>query len=373
MTPTGAPAQLRYYIPLAAIPGRRPTDGTEPYLRPEVGFNPNWFHAHCGIDFSRRWHEDPAYRLDAIRVMAAEIRRRFPGHALGGVEADRDPSDLLTGIYGAAVMGGIFGLPIRFFPNAWPANRGEPLADEAVGRLEPPDLDRNEFFQGLLDQVDRVTALTGTAAGYLNWQGVLNTSYRLRGEAIFTDLIEDPPRAQHIFEVVTATMIEAVQRFYARQRRHGFAVRFLSIANCMLNMISPAQYRQHLLRHDLRLREAFDVFGIHNCAWSIDPHTDAYAAIPRLAYIDMGLASDLRRARRLFPEARRNLLYTPMDVKAKPWGAIQADLDRIARELGPCDLGLPDLEADVPDERIRAILGYCQELSARYAAGTSLA
>jgi hypothetical protein len=44
------PLQLRYYIPLAAIPGRRPADGTEPYLRPEVGFNPNWFHVHCGID-----------------------------------------------------------------------------------------------------------------------------------------------------------------------------------------------------------------------------------------------------------------------------------------------------------------------------------
>jgi hypothetical protein len=27
---------------------------------------------------------------------------------------------------------------------------------------------------------------------------------------------------------------------------------------------------------------------------------------------------------------------------------------------------LPDIEVDVPDERIRAVLEYCQELSGRY-------
>jgi hypothetical protein len=133
----------------------------------------------------------------------------------------------------------------------------------------------------------------------------------------------------------------------------------------MLNMISPAQYREHLLRYDLELRAAFDVFGIHNCAWSIDSHMNAYAGIRDLAYIDMGLESDLRRARRLFPNTRRNLLYTPMDLKNKPWAEVRADLDRIAAELGPCDLGLPDIEADIPDERVLAVLEHCRKLSDR--------
>jgi len=91
MSQTLRAPQLRYYIPLAAIPGRRPTDGTEPYLRPEVGFNPNWFHVRCGVDFSERWHEDPAYRLETLRIMAAEIRRRFPDHPIGGVTEGQEP------------------------------------------------------------------------------------------------------------------------------------------------------------------------------------------------------------------------------------------------------------------------------------------
>jgi hypothetical protein len=361
------PSQLRYYIPLAAIPGRCPVDGTEPYLRPEVGFNPNWFHIHCGIDFSEQWHEDPAARLAALRVMAAEVRRRFPGHPIGGMTADTDPRDIVTGAYGAAAMGKLLGLSIRYFPNAWPANVGSSLPDDAVAHLAPPDLSSNMFFQGILRQVDRAAELTGSAEGYLHWQGVLNTAYRLRGEAVFTDLIENPPRAHRVFDVVTATMIEGARTLIAHQGRHGIEVRFLSTANCMLNMISPAQYREHLLPYDLRLRDAFERFGIHNCAWSIDPHMDAYAGIRDLAYIDMGIESDLLRARQLFPNARRNLLYTPMDLKNKPWREIAADLDRIAAELGPCDLGLPDIEADVPDARVLAALDYCRELSDRYA------
>jgi hypothetical protein len=364
--PATAPQQLLYYIPLAAIPGRRPADGTEPYLRPEVGFNPNWFHVRCGIDFSERWHEDPGYRLETQTAMASEIHRRFPGHPIGGIQGDRGPRDILTGAFGAAAMGRLLGLSIRYFPNAWPANVGPHLPDEAVARLEPPDLANNTFFRGVLRQVDRAVELTGSAEGYLHWQGVLNTAYRLRGESIFTDLIEDRERAHRVFEAVTTTMIEGARTLYAHQRRRGFEVRFLSTANCMLNMISPAQYREHLVPYDVRLRDAFEVFGIHNCAWSIDPHMEAYAGIRDLAYIDMGIESDLRRARRLFPGARRNLLYTPMDLKNKTWLDIRADLDRVAEELGPCDLGLPDIEVDVPDERIRAVLEYCQELSGRY-------
>ncbi|MBS1117718.1 MAG: Uroporphyrinogen decarboxylase [candidate division NC10 bacterium] len=369
--PAAAPQQLLYYIPLSAIPGRRPADGTEPYLRPEVGFNPNWFHVRCGTDFSERWHEDPDYRWETLRVMTAEVRQRFPGHPIGGASETQPPRDLLTGIFGAAAMGKLLGLSIRYFPNAWPANVGAHLTDDAVVRFEPPELEANPFFQGILRQVDRAAELTGSAEGYLHWQGVLNTAYRLRGETIFTDLIEEPARAHRVFEIVTTTMIAGARALYAHQRRRGFEVRFLSVANCMLNMIGPAQYREHLLQYDLRLRDAFDVFGIHNCAWSIDPHMDTYAGIRDLAYIDMGLESDLRRARRLFPRARRNLLYTPMDLKNKPWSDIRADLDRIAADLGPCDLGLPDIEADIPDERVLTVLEHCRELSNRYGRHTA--
>ena len=57
--------QLRYYIALSSPPTRCDADGTEPFMRPEVGFTPRWFHEFCGIDFSETWHEDTDYRLKA--------------------------------------------------------------------------------------------------------------------------------------------------------------------------------------------------------------------------------------------------------------------------------------------------------------------
>ncbi len=36
--------------------------------------------------------------------------------------------------------------------------------------------------------------------------------------------------------------------------------------------------------------------------------------------------------------------------------------------LAPCDVGLPDIEYDVPDDRIMFALDLCEELSEKYGA-----
>ncbi len=80
----------------------------------------------------------------------------------------------------------------------------------------------------------------------------------------------------------------------------------------------------------------------------------------------MGLRSDLARIKRMFPAARRTLLYTPMDLANKTEAEIRRDFQRIARELGPCDVGLPDLEQDIPDDRVRFAMDLCAQLSREY-------
>ena len=75
------------------------------------------------------------------------------------------------------------------------------------------------------------------------------------------------------------------------------------------------------------------------------------------------VACSLGTAKRLFPEARRAIMYTPMDVANKPLAAIEADLERIARQFAPCDLVLADIEAGTPDRRVCEVLQLCQRLS----------
>ena len=358
--------QLRYYIAFGAPPTREQAEGTEPFMRPEVGFTQRWYHHYCGLDFGERWHADPDLRMKGWERMRGEIRRRFPGRNIGGSEGD-DPPDLLTGTYGGCVVSSVYGQEIRYWPDNWPASApGQELSDEEADELKPPEMEHNAVFSGILKQMDRIERLTGTIRGFLNWQGVLNSAFRLRGDAIFMDMIETPERASRIFECVANTMIEGYQLVHARQRGAGTDYRFGTTANCVVNMVSPQHYERLLLPFDLRLRSAFLNFGIHNCAWRVDPYLPGYSRVPNLGYLDMGLESDLTEVKRLFPKSRRNLIYTSMDMMNKADGQIRDDFERIARDLGPCDLGLPNVELGVSDERILFAMDLCEELSDRY-------
>jgi hypothetical protein len=176
-------------------------------------------------------------------------------------------------------------------------------------------------------------------------------------------MLETPDRARRLFGCVCTTMLDAAKRLHARQRATGVIVDFFTISNCLVNMVSPARYRDLLFPFDRKIAETFGCLGIHNCAWTADPYREHYAKVPNLAYIDMGIDSDLPGARAAFPHARRAIMYTPMDVADKSPEALRADLERIARDYAPCDLVAADIEAGTPDERVLQILGICEELS----------
>jgi hypothetical protein len=356
--------QLISYIAPSAPATRRPATGEEPFLRPEIGFTPRWYRQALGIDFGKRWHSDPAYRRETIVAMREELRRRFPETRIGGIDRPDDPLDLLTGVYGACAVAGIYGVPLRYAEDNWPDCEHQYLSEDEVDALAPPDLAKNTFFLDLMRQVEWIAFHEGRVGGFINWQGVLNTAYRLRGETLFTDMVDEPNRARHLFDCVCTTMVEAAKGLYARQREMGVVVDFMTVSNCLVNMVSPAQYADSLLPCDRRIAETFGCIGIHNCAWRADPYFHHYAAVPHLAYIDMGLESDLRRARESFPDARRGIMYTPMDLANKPHETIRSDLERIAGECGPCDLVAADIEAGTPDWRVRDLLAICEELSA---------
>lgn len=355
--------QLRSYIAPGAPATRRPCDGTESALRIEFGFTPRWYRERCGVDFSERWHLDPFYRRETIVAMRRELQRSFPELAVGAGNPDDVPANI-DAVHGALFVSMLFGVPAEYYADNWPAARHAYLAPEAVAALEVPDFDNAPVFAQLMDQMDRIEEAFGRIEGYINWQGVLNTSYRLRGPDIFYDLLVDPPLARHLFETVAHTMIEGMRRVYARQRRSGVVVRHATVGNCLVNMVSPETYREHLLPWDRTIRGAFDHFGIHNCAWNVDPYIEDYAGVPSLGYVDMGLDSDLARARRLCPEARRAVMYTPMDLAAKPLDAIRDDLVRIHRDLGPCDVVMADIEYGTPDERVKAVAAMAEDIAA---------
>ena len=356
---SGDHRQLISYIAPGAPATRRPATGKEPFLRPEIGFTPKWYHEAIGVNFDEPWHTDPAYRKDALIAMRKELGRRFPETSIGGIDQPEEPLDLLTGAYGVCCVAGLYGVPIRYYRDRWPVCEHYVLSPDQIERLEPINLDTNPFFDDLLAQVAWIAKDQGRVEGYINWQGVLNNAFRLRGEGVFADMIDHPDRARRLFQCVSTTMIEAASRLYERQRVTGVRVDFFTVSNCLVNMVSPGLYRGLLLPFDLHIAERFGCIGIHNCAWSADPYMAHYASVPHLGYIDMGLESDLQRAKETFPQARRALMYTPTELVSKPMATIKEDLERIGREYAPCDVVLADVEAGTPDERILAFVEFC--------------
>jgi hypothetical protein len=354
--------QLVSYIAPGAPATRRPARGDEPFLRPEIGFTPAWYRQGLDIDFGEKFHSDPAYRRECAVKMRAELKRRFAGTSIGGCRAPDAPLDLLTGAFGACAIAAIYGLPVVYSENNWPNCAHSYLTDEQVARLEPPDLDRNPFFGRLMEQVDWIAAHEGRAEGFINWQGILNNAHRLRGEELFADLLTEPDRCRHLFACVCETMTAAIRLLHERQ---GMSVqsRFVTVSNCLVNMISPEIYAGLIFPFDLKLAEVYGCIGVHNCAWNATPYLETYARMPGLGYIDMGINSDLGQARRLFPDARRALMYTPMDLASRTSAELRADFEKIARDYAPCDVVITDIEAGTPDARVLEAVDICRQLS----------
>jgi hypothetical protein len=364
MTPMSR--QLISYIAPAAPATRRPAGGDEPFLRPEIGFTPAWYRQHLEIDFGARWHTDPAYRRETVAAMRLLLRQVFPGTRIACIDRPDEPLDLLTGVHGATTLAAIYGVPVIYASDNWPNCEHCYLSDEQADSLEPPDLDENSHFQQLLKQVDWIVENEGCAQGFVNWQGVLNNAFRLRGEQIFVDMMDRPDRAAHVFDCVCQTMFDAARRLHERQRESGVEVCFFTVSNCLVNMVSPELYRDLLLCFDQRLAGEFACLGIHNCAWNADPYLEHYASIPNLGYVDMGIKSNLCRARELFPNARLAVMYEPTDFARKTFVDVRHDFVHIARELGPYDIVIADIEAGTPDERVLEAVRLCEDLSQQF-------
>jgi hypothetical protein len=354
-------SQLVSYIAPAAPATRRPATGHESFLRPEIGFTPRWFHEILGIDFGEKWHTDPAYRLESRKKMVNELTNRFPFYTL-----NRDHTwDVLTGTFGACTIAGIYGLTLRFESDQWPSCN-QPNSDSGTTQNPLPNLNQNSFLEDLLRQMDWIEANVGPIEGYINWQGVLNNAYRLRGEKLLMDMATDPETVKSLFENVTMTMIEAAKRVYERQEQSGIKTRFFTISNCFVNMVSPRQYRDLLYPYDQQIANTFGLIGVHNCAWSATPYLEEYAKIPSVGYLDMGMTSDLQKAKTLFPHTRRAIMYTPMDVANKSLFEIRQDLENIAQHYGPCDMVFADLDIGIEDRKIIQLVEICQQLSDKY-------
>ncbi len=351
--------RLKIYLPIAAPARRVRCDGSESPFRLCLGFEPKWFTERCSVTFTERWHRDPVYRFETLVRMKEELLRRFPD--VGQWDRE-DLSDVATisGCYGAYLIPYACGLPLRFAPDRYPVLESGPKL-ETPDQIKVDEILRGPVVEDLLRQIDLIGRKWGPAAGYLNWQGVLNNAFHLRGYRIFLDLYDDPALAGGFFEKITDLMVRMAKLLQEAQRRTGFMVDHMSISNCVINMISPEDYKRFLLRYDARIADSFPAFGVHTCNWNVTPYLEVLRMLPKVGYIDMGISSDMARVRRVFPEPRRALIYPPVWLEQKSPEELRADLQRIRKDLAPCDIVMADIAWSTADDRVRLFASLCRK------------
>ena len=91
-------------------------------------------------------------------------------------------------------MAALFGQEIVYSTNGWPENRRVLLGDTEAEALTVPEFESSRFFSDLMNQMGTIQSEWGEVEGELNYQGVLNTAFRLRGEEIFVDMMSAPKR-----------------------------------------------------------------------------------------------------------------------------------------------------------------------------------
>ncbi len=354
--------QLVNHIPIAGPARRAPADGTESPMRVSLGFEPMWYAQRCGINFSEPWHTDPVYRHDTLVTMKAELHRAFP--MVGYWDVNRtDDTWTISGVYGSYFVAQVFGCELMYAPDRWPQVIRRPsLSLAELGNLKLDDLLNTPIVADIFRQMDVIKREAGKVHGYFSWQGVLNNAFNICGQNIFTAMIETPILAHQLFARITDVMIACAKLVQARQCASGFLIDQLDVSNCVMNMISPRMYREFIFPHDQRIAANFKYFGVHTCNWNVTPYLSGLRELPNVGYLDMGMLSDLKRAREMFPAARRAVMYAPVKLQDAPIAEIENDMRQIRDELSPCDIVMADIQWTTPDSRVKELLRVCRSL-----------
>ena len=355
--------KLRNHIPISAPARREVANRAESDMRVSLGFVPAWFHQRCGIDFFEKWHINPFYRYESLVKMKRELCQRFPSVSYWS-EDYKDDLATISGCYGAYVIPKVFGFPLIYRKDRWPTlyNSKEKLSVKEIEKLNVNDLLSGTFVEEIFNKMDIIESEWGKIHGYLNWQGVLNNAFHLRGENIFTDFYDRPAFVHYFFSLICDLMIGLAQKVQKKQRESGFYVNHFCVSNCTVNMVSPQIYREFLFPYDKKISESFERFGLHTCNWDVTPYLEEIKKLPKVGYLDMGVVSNMKKVKKMFPETRRAVMYSPVRLQEASLDELKKDMKKIYDDLSPCDIVMADIQATTNDERVNELLQICRDL-----------
>ncbi|OPZ88084.1 MAG: Uroporphyrinogen decarboxylase (URO-D) [bacterium ADurb.Bin429] len=165
-----------------------------------------------------------------------------------------------------------------------------PLADVLAEGM--PDPETSGVIPEMRAMIEAAKALTPgwIEIGLPDMQGPFNIAHMILGEDAFLAPYEEPEQFTALMTRITDFFIavrENLERWIGPERFPRFPGVIYRIAECSVNMLSPAMYLEHVLPHDRRIAEHFGQVAIHPCS---GPHV-FYATtryLPNVVYQEAG-------------------------------------------------------------------------------------
>jgi hypothetical protein len=235
----------------------------------------------------------PGYRerfRDPLAMLAVELEA-LRNH----LEVGDDHVPAVRVQFGTGLIASAFGCETFVPDDELPCIRGPVLAErDAIAGLRQPST-----TAGLLGRLAEFTRVfrrhlpEGVHVQHPDIQSPFNTAYAIRGNDLFLDLVDDPPSADALLDVITDFMIAVVPRLKATvsgDRQWFFDMGVLwkgtaRISNCSTTMIDPRMYERFVLPRDRRLFRAIGGGRVHYCGTSA-PVISCFLGIPGLSGLD---------------------------------------------------------------------------------------
>ncbi|MCB9153928.1 MAG: hypothetical protein H6649_07725 [Caldilineae bacterium] len=339
---------------------------TQPRLPIELVFNPNWWRQTAGISFDEAFYLDPAARIANDVAMRRVLWQRYGDLGLG--EANPQPRPVIGSLHvaGGFVIPALLGSQIRFALDAAPQPLPHAISAAEIDAMELPDWRNLWPMRDLLAQMDDLQAEYGYVVGDLNTDGVLNAAYHFYGQDLFADFYLAPERVRRFLDLIGELIVDVALAVRERTGSCSISVnrmveqvdrRMFYHANCSVQMISPASYRQLHLPVELAMAARIQPFGIHHCGANLQKVAAAYAELEP-AMVDVGWGSDVAAVAAALPDTFLNLRLSPIRMLRGSPQEIAADTEYLLQgadspeRTGLCCINMDD---GTPDDNIFAM------------------
>lgn len=340
----------------------------------EVIFNPAWWNKNCGITFERDFFFNPLCRIDRERAMRKYLYERFgdvgPGEKNASEKPVIGPVHLATGF----IVSNILGCLVRFNEASPPDVICANMTDSDIMSLKVPDIFKNDMMNDIVQMMDYFENKFGYIEGDLNWSGIQNIALDLRGQELFIDYYENPELVEHLFTVISETLIKFVKYIRGRTGTTSISVNpfvrhFLPSvnlhSNCSVTMISNEIYEKYLLKYENLLSQELQPYGIHHCGNDMHKVAGGYSKVKRANFFDVGWGSDIIICREALPDAFFNLRLSPVRILECDADTVRNDIIRMVTENGSIEnAGICCINMDygTPDDNVRQIFETAKSL-----------